>query len=59
MQASQCAMRANVAIRRSNTAAPYSEYLSILRATLTSLSNLAVFSNPINVVVCACQIKEY
>ena len=34
-----------------STAAPYSEYRSIFLATLTNLSNLAVLSNPINVVV--------
>lgn len=45
-------MRANVAMSSSRTAAPYSEYLSILRATLTSLSSLAVFNSPIRVVVC-------
>ncbi len=51
MQASQCAMSANVAMRRMRTAAPYSEYRSIFRATLTRRSRRAVFSRPIRVVV--------
>ena len=34
-----------------STAAPYSEYLSIFLATRTNLSNLAVLSNPMSVVV--------
>lgn len=52
MQANQWAMRAKVAINSNNTAAPYSEYLSIFLATLTNLNNLAVFSKPVNVAVC-------
>lgn len=52
MQASQWAISAKVAISNNRTAAPYSEYLSILRATLTSLRSRAVFRRPINVVVC-------
>lgn len=51
MQASQWAMRAKVAINNTSTAAPYSEYLSIFLATLTSRSKRAVFNNPIRVVV--------
>lgn len=51
MQANQCAINANAATNNNNTAAPYSEYLSIFRATRTSRSNLAVFSNPMRVVV--------
>lgn len=50
--ASQCAISTNVAIRRSRTAVPYSEYLSILRATRTSRSRRAVFRRPMSVVVC-------
>lgn len=52
MQANQWAIRAKVAINSNNTAAPYSEYLSIFRATLTKRSKRAVFNNPIKVVVC-------
>lgn len=52
IQASQCAIKANVAIRSTKTAAPYSEYLSILRATLTNLNKRAVLRRPIKVVVC-------
>lgn len=51
MQANQWAIRAKVAMRRSRTAAPYSEYLSIFLATLTSLRSRAVFRRPIRVVV--------
>ena len=51
IQANQWAIRANVAISRISTAAPYSEYLSIFLATRTNLSNLAVLSNPMSVVV--------
>lgn len=51
MQANQCAMSTNVDMSRTRTAAPYSEYLSILRATRTSLSNRAVFRSPMRVVV--------
>ena len=51
IQANQWAIRANVAISRMSTAAPYSEYLSIFLATRTNLSNLAVLSNPMSVVV--------
>lgn len=51
MQASQCAINANVAIRRTKTAAPYSEYRSIFRATRTNRNNRAVFNSPINVAV--------
>lgn len=51
MQAIQCAMSANVAIRSKRTAAPYSEYLSIFLATRTNLKSRAVFKRPINVVV--------
>ena len=40
-----------MAISRMSTAAPYSEYLSIFLATRTNLSNLAVLSNPMSVVV--------
>lgn len=52
MHASQCAIKANVAIKRIKTAAPYSEYRSILRATRTKRKSRAVFNNPISVVVC-------
>lgn len=52
MQASQCAISANMHMRSIRTAAPYSEYLSNFRATLTKRSSLAVFRRPINVVVC-------
>ena len=51
MQASQWATKAKADMRRMRTAAPYSEYLSIFRATRTSRSRRAVFSKPINVVV--------
>lgn len=51
MQANQCAMRAKVAMSSNSTAAPYSEYLSIFLATLTSRNSLAVFSRPMSVVV--------
>ena len=51
MQASQWAMRAKVAISKSNTAAPYSLYRSSFLATLTNLRRRAVFSRPIRVVV--------
>lgn len=44
-------MSAKVAMSRSRTAAPYSEYLSIFRATLTKRRSLAVFSRPMRVVV--------
>lgn len=44
-------MSAKVAMRSSRTAAPYSEYLSIFRATLTRRRSLAVFSRPMRVVV--------
>lgn len=57
MQANQWAINANVAINRINTAAPYSEYRSILRATRTNRKRRAVFNNPINVVV--CEYDEY
>lgn len=57
IHASQWAIRANVAIRSSKTAAPYSEYLSIFLATLTSRSKRAVFNKPINVVVWNRDIK--
>ena len=53
IQANQWAMRANVAMSRRRTAAPYSEYLSILRATRTNRRRRAVFNKPIKVVVCA------
>ena len=58
MQANQWAISANVAMSRIRTAAPYSEYLSIFRATLTNLSKRAVFNRPINVVVWK-KIKHY
>lgn len=51
IHASQCAIRANVAISNNNTAAPYSEYLSIFLATLTKRKRRAVFNKPIKVVV--------
>lgn len=57
MQASQCAISANMHIRSIRTAAPYSEYLSSFRATLTKRSSLAVFRRPINVVVCENKIE--
>ena len=53
IHASQWAIKANVAMSRTKTAAPYSEYRSIFLATRTNLSNLAVFNRPINVVVCS------
>lgn len=58
MHASQWAISANVAISSSSTAAPYSEYRSIFRATRTSLSSRAVFSSPISVVVCAAKCRR-
>lgn len=51
MQANQWAIKANVAIKSNNTAAPYSEYLSIFRATRTNRRRRAVFNKPIRVVV--------
>lgn len=57
MQANQCAIRANVAIKSTSTAAPYSEYRSIFRATRTRRSNRAVFNSPIKVVVCKREIN--
>lgn len=51
MHANQCAISANVDINNNNTAAPYSEYRSNLRATRTNRSKRAVLSKPISVVV--------
>lgn len=51
-QASQCAISTKVAMRRRRTAVPYSEYLSIFRATRTSRNKRAVFNKPMSVVVC-------
>lgn len=51
IQANQCAINANVAIKSINTAAPYSEYRSIFLATRTNRNRRAVFNSPINVVV--------
>lgn len=53
MQANQCATSAKPAMSRKSTAAPYSEYLSSLRATLTSRRSLAVLSKVIISVVCS------
>ncbi len=54
MHASQCAISVNVAMSNSNTAPPYSLYLSNLRTTRTNRSNRAVLSRPMSVVVCRC-----
>ena len=51
IHANQWAIRAKIAISNNNMAAPYSEYLSNFLQTLTSRNNLAVFNNPIRVVV--------
>ena len=52
IHAIQWALRAKVPIKSSKTAAPYSLYLSIFLATLTSRKRRAVFNSPIKVVVC-------
>lgn len=51
IHAIQWAIKANVAINKRSTAAPYSLYLSIFRATLTKRRSLAVFNKPMRVVV--------
>lgn len=51
MQHNQWAMSKNVANKSMSTAAPYSEYLSSFRATLTNRKSRAVFNKPISVVV--------
>lgn len=55
MQASQWAINANVAINNTSTAAPYSEYRSILRATRTKRNSRAVFNSPISAVLFFCK----
>lgn len=52
IHAIQWAIKANVAINNSSTAAPYSLYLSIFLATLTSRKRRAAFNKPVRVVVC-------